>query len=492
MVLKLAVKRRPRIEPPALVPIGGGPATGLAAGGGWQRNAGLLSIATVVISAGNYGFSLVALRLLPPESFSRFAAGQAVLLILGNGAMAAIPWAVARFVATDDRPSTRSEALDFGLRASALQALIAAALAMAVLFIVAGPAIAAVTAAGAAGFSLAAAPVGYLQGTDRVDRLARLRLAEGALRIGASLVVITLLSRDPSLALLGFPIGAAAMLALSLRACRDGFPLRRPDRETARRLLRQSLGLGAVQLLLVMLGASDAVAAQAAGLPTPTVGAYQAASLLGRIPLFISAAVTIAAYTSLSRARDGEEVRHQLGGLLRFYASFAIPVLLACWTVPHSLLAIFAPDSTDLVASLLRYTSLSGAAVGVVNCMTTAHQARRRIRPAASILLPIAVAQPLLLIVLGHTSGVKSFSWALVGISGLAMAAITWDARRWLRWTRPRALAPRAALIAVASCAFWTHNPLLWIVVMLAVTAGAGALLKFGDVTTGESSKSEH
>jgi O-antigen/teichoic acid export membrane protein len=290
--------------------------------------------------------------------------------------------------------------------------------------------------------SLVAGPVGYLQGTDRVPTLARYRLIEAAVRIASGLIAVLLISRGPALSLGSFAVAGLVMFVITVRSCREAWPLRRPDAGAAKDLVRQSARLGAVQILLCMLAALDTVAVQAAGFSSGVTGSYQAAALLGRIPLFISTALSIAAYTELARAPgDGAAAGH-VRHMLRLYAAVTLPILIICWTVPHSALSLIVPDSYSSTLRLLKYTSLSGAAIGLVNCLTTAHQARGRFRSCLLILGPAAITQPILLIALGRSSGVDAFGIGLVSLSVVTAVAIVWDARRWLLPAQPEPFSP--------------------------------------------------
>ncbi len=452
--------------------------------GSWRRSASLMSAATVLISAANYGYTLAIIRLLRPSQFSGFAAGQSILLVLGNGAMAAVPWAVARYIAVEDRPLARSEALRVGLQASAVQAVGAAIVAMVIIGRVSSVAVASVTALGAALMSFSAAPAGYLQGTDRVSQLARYRILEGMVRVCSGLLAVLVISRTAPAALVGFAVGGAIFLVVALRACRDGLPLHKPDRAATRRLIHASLQLGSVQLLMVMLAALDTVAADAADFSTNVTASYQAAALLGRIPLFISTAVSLAVYTELTRARDDQAVANHVHQLLWFYSVLTVPVVLAWCTVPHSILTLFIPDTYRSAATLLRYTSISGAAIGLINCLTTAHQARGRFRSSIAILAPAAVLQPILLITLGRHFGVTAFAIGLVALSLTTLAAISFDARRWLH--RPMRHPDRSlksallwtVMFAAGLAAGWLRSPVLWTLAIAVLTVSLGLIAK--------------
>lgn len=440
----------------------------------WGRSAGLLSAATILISVANYGFTLVIVRLLRPSQFSAFVAGQSVLLVVANASIAAIPWAVARYIAIETRPNARSEALQFGLRASLLQAIAAALIAELVLFNSSGPAVATVTALGAALLSMAAGPVGYLQGTERVPSIARFRLVEGTVRIGSGLIAVLLISRTAAMGLVGFSVGAAVMLAISLTTTREAWPLHTPDVAESRMLIGRSLRLGGVQLVMCMLGALDTVAITAANFSARTTASYQAAALLGRIPLFISTAVAVAMYTELTRSPNDEAVGKHLRHSLGFYGAISLPILVACWTVPHALLSLLIPDTYSSAATLLKFTSVSGVAIGLINLLTTAHQARGRFVPALRILAPAAILQPLLLIWLGRGWGITAFSVGLVTLSLVTLSLISWDSRRWLRGA---SLGPKGILLAVLPltlAAALVRSPAIWIAVIFAI---AGCLV---------------
>ena len=211
-----------------------------------------------------------------------------------------------------------------------------------------------------------------------------------------------------------------------------------------------------------MLGAVDTVAATAADLSDRTAASYQAAALLGRIPLFVSTAVSIAVYTELTRAPNDEVVGTHIRRMLWFYGAITLPVLLACFTVPHQVLSLLIPRSYTSAATLLRYTSLSGAAIGLVNCLTTAHQARGRFRSSISILAPAAVLQPILLIWLGRCYGITAFAIGLVSLSLVVLVAIAWDSRRWLRGSPVRLTFVFPMVLALSLIAAFVHVPAIW------------------------------
>ena len=400
----------------------------------WALQASLLAGVTVVVSGGNYAFSLVMARLLRPGQFATFSAAQGLLLVLGNGCMAAIPWAVARYIATSPGSRVKQEALHFGLSAAAVQGLIAGPIAGVVLGLTGNLTAGLVTGIAAAALSLVAAPIGFLQGEERVAAIAYARVLEWVVRVGVGLGAVLLLRRTAASALCGYAAGSAVVVVIGLVACRRGFPLRRGGRSLERALVRQSVNLGGIQLFVAMLAALDTVSALASNFSPQVDAGYQAAALLGRVPLFLSAAIGLAAFVHLSRADEGDDLAEQLSKALSLYAVVAIPCILVCWTVPAGVLHHLFPSRYVDVSQILKYTSISGAAVGWMNVVSTAHQARGRFRPALIIMGTAACAQPILLVTAGRTLGIWAFTITLVAVSVAGAVALTIDARRWLRF----------------------------------------------------------
>lgn len=427
----------------------------------WGVNATVLTIATVVLSAGNYAYSFVIVHLLGAREFARFSAAQGLFLVIGSGCMAAIPWAMARFITERDSRAARREAMHFGLLASALQGLLAAAIAGAVLWSTAGAAVGVMTAIGTFAVSVVAVPVGFLQGIDRIRAIAGIRVLEFLVRVGSALAVVILISRSASAALIGYPIGSVALIAVGLYLARSGLPPMRGESDTIRVLARQSLNLGAIQVFLSMLGALDGVAALAAHLGTVATASYQAAALLGRIPLFLSTAISLAVYTHLVTPRRHADLRNRMGQALSMYMAATVPLLIACLTVPAGVIHMLLPASYVDAASLLRFTAVSGAAVGWINVISTAHQARSRFRPAIRILGIAAFCQPIVLICAGRVGGLWVFAATLAAVSVVAAAVLSFDARSWIPvrvglWTPLLgAGAVGAAFVARMSVAAW-------------------------------------
>lgn len=430
------------------------------------RGAGFLALATVIVSALNYVFSLALVRVLPPGAFVDVVAVQSLLLVLGTGVMSAVPWVVSRQVArargSDDETRVARESLHFGITGSLVQGVPVALVAGVVGWNLGGPGLGVTAAVAGFALSLVAAPIGFLQGQGRFGAIATIRLGEAVLRVGSGLVLALVLQGSPVGALAGFPIGSFALAGAGLLLCSRGFPLRRPHRAATAALVRHALWLGGVQVVLSLLGAVDTIVAAASGLTGEDAYAYQLSALLGRVPLFLSVAVAQALYPSLARAGSDRDVRAELRQSSGLYLRVAAVVVFAAWTVPLSVLGVVAPQGAEQVGQLLRITVLSGALVGLLNVLTTAHQARGSYAAVLGLMVPVAVLLPVALLAAGRF-GATMFALTSLILLAVLVGLVAVQCRRW--WAgagaRPGPL-PAIALFAAVG---------------LGVAAGAGGLL---------------
>jgi O-antigen/teichoic acid export membrane protein len=420
----------------------------------WHGSVGYLSLVTVFVGLANYGMMLALVRLLPSAQFNDFAAGQSLLLVLGTGSNAALPWAVARYLAGPREPRAAGKAMHFGLVGSAVQALVLAPVALIVSWSLAGPWFALTACVSTIMISLLAGPTGYLQGENRLGSIAAARSLETAVRVSISVVLVAILSRNAALAMVGFPIGSAVALAFALRRGRAGFPLHHMNRVAAMRLVSSAGCLGAVQVLLAGLAGLDTVYADGAAFGTVAIGSYQTAALLGRVPLFLSSAISTAGYTTLVAAPDDTVAGRHLRAALRTYAWLALPFLIGAVTLPEQVLSVVVPAKYTATHELLRYTCVAGLLVGAINVVTTSHQARGRFRSSIAILCCAVAVQSVVLFLTGRTAGVVGFAVGSLTVSAVTLAALLVDARQWLRGVRmslDRTLLPIVALAAVAA-----------------------------------------
>lgn len=396
------------------------------------RAAGVLAMATVGIGAANYLMSLIAVRLLPAGQFSDFAAGQQLLIVLGTGSMSALPWAVARFLAGSEDPRRSGQAMGFGLLGAGVQALALAPVALVVGWVVAGPAFAAAVCVATLGISLLAGPIGYLQGREQIIEIAAARSYETALRIGAGIVLVALVSRSAAAALWGFPLGSAAAIGYALHRGRAGFPLQRMPASRVRTLTREAFVLGGIQVLLSALAALDSVYVDTGNFSDTELASYQAAGLFVRIPLYVSASISVAWFTKLVAAPDEARAGVLLRQSLRAYSAVAGPILLALLLVPARLVHLLVPAEYAQTLPMLRILGVGGVALGAINIISTGHQARGRFRGCLTILAAAAALQATALLIAARGGNLTLFAVLTSATALVTLAAVAWDGRLWL------------------------------------------------------------
>jgi O-antigen/teichoic acid export membrane protein len=435
----------------------------------WRRGAGILAISTIAIGLGNYAVALLMTRILSAHEFSRFASGQGLLLVLGTGSMAALPWAVSRYIASQEYDHSLPKALYFGLAGSLVQAVVLGSIAFGASWFIGGPDYGATIFAAVFLISLLAGPIGYFQGINDLEAIAAVRSLETIVRIAAGLAVVLTLWSSATGALLGFPVGSAAALAFALWRARSAFPLRRLERAVELALARQALLLGAIQVLLSMLAALDTVYVATANLSVSDGASYQSAAIFGRIPLFFSGALSVACYTALVQAHDNDSVRRVMADCVRSYSWLTAVFVAACVTVPGSLFHLVIPSGYAKAPELLRITCVLGAAIGLINVITTAHQARGRYGSSILILVAAVAAQALALPLAGRMGGVTYFALAGAVVGAGCLLGLGIDARRWLAVPRFRITWPAVASGALILTMIWAA-PGWWLAAATALT----------------------
>lgn len=368
-----------------------------------------LMTSTVVIGVLNYGYALVLLRLLRAPDYTGYAAGQALLLAVGAVAQCAVPWVLAHELATAraDRVRRRA-AVSFAILANTV-----AGLAGAVITVVIATRFASVPAELAIGASVVAifvsnTTIGWLQGECRFGLLATVMVGEvvGKIVVGLGLVAA---GAGAAGALAGYGVGALFAVVVGLVVMRhDLRPVLATDR--LRRSLRTTLGMTAMQGLLAAQANLDVLLVAVLPLLPAESAGYQAAALLGRIPVFVSTGLAVVLFPLLTEAGDRAAV---LRAALGTYAGIAACVLAALCTAPARLVALVIPGSFTGSATLLPLLALVGASVGVVGLITAYLQALQRYRRA----IPVQVGG-----LLAAAAGVVA-GWRLAGPAGVAVGA---------------------------------------------------------------------
>lgn len=395
-----------------------------------------VTASTVATSAANYAFSLVLIHVLTPAGYSSYAAVQSLLLILGSGCMAAIPWALAHHVATDPTPGAARQAMGFGLVAASLQGIGFAAAAFAIVVPTAGLPLAWAAATAAFSLSLITAPLGVLQGRQQLRTIAALRVLETVVRLGVAGLLLAIVRRDPTLVVIGFTVGSLTLFVAAAVTTRWALPPRWSAPATSRSLLRRSVRLGVVQLALASIGVVDTIAVTFTSLSVPDTAAYQIAALLGRIPLYLGTAVALAYFPALSKLDHEHQAGPVLAAATRLMALVGVSVAALVATCPPVLLGFVTADHASQVRTLLPATAVCGATVATATVVLTGVQARGRYRTAMALVIPLALAQPLLLVATGHTGSVLAFAVAAATLGTAALVVAMAGSRAWRPWSQ--------------------------------------------------------
>jgi len=442
-----------------------------------QRHAAVVSATTLVVSLANYAFSLVLIRLLPVADYVTYASIQSLLLVLGSGGMAAIPWAVARHVALTRTTRAAGEALGFGLVASILQGLVFAGLTFALVAPASGVRLGAATGAAAFALSVVAAPLGLLQGQGRLVAISVLRVIETVVRIGLSLVLVAAVAADPLSPITGFIVGSAILTVAALVVCRAAFPLRRAARETYLGLLRHSALLGVAQLGLAALGTVDTVVIALSHIATIDARDYQVAALLGRVPLFVGAAVAMTYFPQIASATSAGTARLQQALATRLMVVLGVPVAVLLATTPIWALDIIALGRAAQVSHLLPLTAITGITVATATVLACARQARKRYGRLFVLLLPIVAVQPFLLVAAGNLGTATAFAAFAASVGVLALAILAFDLRSWRPWSLVRKSDVAGILVIVVLAVVGREIVWVWWVAAIAAVVLCGRAL---------------
>ncbi|MGW4705699.1 lipopolysaccharide biosynthesis protein [Streptomyces sp. NPDC004285] len=369
-----------------------------------------IATAVVVVGALNYAYSLVLTRLLDVSGYATFAAGQGLIVCTAAVAVVTVPWMLAQALARARSDGERGEAVRFAVVTAFAGGTVAAVVVAAVSMEFASAVTTLVIAGATMAVYVTRVSAGWLQGTERLRTLAVLTALEAALKFGVGLFFVTALGMGETGALAAF--GIAVLPYVFFRPRRyPGVP-RRPWRAVSadRRLWRRAMGVASIQGVVAMLAAVDIVLV--AMLPTDRAAAasYQAAVMLGRVPLFLASAVSIAFLPALSRRRAGDPLT---ASALRMYLTVALPLTVVAATAPGALLTMIFPPGYSMVSTLLTCTAASGLALGALALLVTFAQAVNDYGCLRTLLAGLAVYVTALLT-----------GWAVGGVLGMAVGGL--------------------------------------------------------------------
>ncbi len=395
-----------------------------AAGSGGET---VVMAATAAVSGLNYLYTIIMIWLLPPSQYVVVGSVSALLLIFGTVAGASVPWVLAREVATSPHdPDRRRKAACFALGATLIQAVGAAGVTCLVAVEYAAPVTLIIASVAVIVIYAASTAAGYLQGQMRFGLLAALRVSEVVIKMATGTVLV-LAGHGAGGAIAGFAFGAAAVAAVGgwcmssdLRWVRGAL--------FDRALWSATAGLLSIQGGVAVLASLDIVVASVAVGTSTQLATYQAANILGRVPLFIGAALSIVVFPRLAVlvSRRAADIRDSL----RLYARVCVPAAVVIMTAPSSLVSHLFPASYGNVASILPWAALAGLGIGLVNLATTYFQAAGIIRRPTLILAAGIVAGAGLDYIGMRAAGPKGLALAVAVQAAAVSAALLRDCHR--------------------------------------------------------------
>ncbi|MET9676235.1 hypothetical protein ABZY68_24550 [Streptomyces sp. NPDC006482] len=369
-----------------------------------------IATAAVAVGALNYAYALVLTRLLDVSEYATFAAGQGLLVCTAAIAVVTVPWMLAQALARAGSDTERAEAVRFAVITAVAGGALAAVVVACVAQEFADPVTTLIVAGATFAVYVTRVSAGWLQGTERMRTLAVLNTVEACLKFGVGLFFVVALDLGEAGALAAFGI-AVLPFAFFLPHRFRGAP-RRPWRSVTvdRELWRRAVGIASLQGVVALLAAVDIVLV--AMLPTDRAAAasYQAAVMLGRIPLFLAGAVSIAFLPALSRRRAGDPLT---AAALRMYLTVALPLTVVAATAPGALLTAVFPAGYTMVSTLMACTATAGLALGALALLVTFAQAVNDYGCLRTLLAG------LVLYVTALVTG-----WAVGGVLGMAIGGL--------------------------------------------------------------------
>jgi glycosyltransferase involved in cell wall biosynthesis/O-antigen/teichoic acid export membrane protein len=434
----------------------------------------VIVIATALVALLNYAFALILLWVLPADKYAVVASITALLLMFGTVAGASAPWVLAREVAVSAGDNLRRQhAIAFAGIVALGQAALAAAICEVIVSRYATSGVALITCSAVVAIFIAAAAVGYLQGTERFRLIAVLRIIEVIVKIvvGATLVKLGLNALG---AISGFTFGALLVLLGAGYAMRSDmiaiFRSRHQRWARAavcdRRLWASTRGIIGIQALTAVIASLDLVIASIMLSGDRELANYQVAQVLGRIPFYIASSLAIIVFPRMARLWDqrGATVASSIRVWIRVCG--AATVIVA--TIPQPILIHILPTRYGSVSVLLPWAALTGFGLGGINLVTTYWQAVGNGKGAIKLLLIICFLSGScdVLSLLGGNTRHLAWSATLTTLAGLC-ALLALVRRDWVKSLRGTIRHGVVIVLPGAALLLLRTHVVAWIAVVL-------------------------
>ncbi len=342
--------------------------------------AGLLAIATVLVGVLNYAYTLLLTYRLPFGNYSVFAGAQSLLFVNGVIGSVGIPWLLAKETAIarqDDDQVRLRRAITFAFWGNLGVGLAASAASGGLVLIFATVPEALLVAGSTLAITIGSTGVGVLQGRGQTTVMALVIVGEVVVKLTVGLLLVYQVQASALCALGGVFAGACILLVTLPVVLKDIGRPNSPRSDSA--LWRDSARIGGVQVGVGVVSSLDTFLVASLGSIRGLGSTYQVAATLGKVPLFISSAVSTAVFPTLTRAH-GHTRRLEA---LQTYSAVAGFIWLALLTAPDPLVHRLFPSDYGSLTRWLPYTAAAGVGLGLLNLLTTFVQsypppARRR------------------------------------------------------------------------------------------------------------------
>jgi O-antigen/teichoic acid export membrane protein len=270
------------------------------------RGPGAIAVAMAVMNVATYGFTIIAARVLGPQSYGALASLLATLLVVAV-AQLGLQATAARRISADPRHVAQIEKTVLGVTYRA-------AFAIGLVLLILTPlvnrvlkldslATAALVAVAAVPMTIVGGQLGVLQGERRWWPLAVMYLASGVPRlvIGTALV---LWRPDETSAMLGVTLGMVPPALLGWWALRTHrVPGVQSEEHGFRLVLREAVHNSQALLAFFALSNADVIVARNV-LPEHSAGLYAGGLILAKAVLFLPQFVIVVAFPSMSTAAE--------------------------------------------------------------------------------------------------------------------------------------------------------------------------------------------
>jgi O-antigen/teichoic acid export membrane protein len=349
-------------------------------------HAGAIVLAGVIaVNVGNYLFHLLSARELGPASYSDVVSLLALAGLIGlplGGVQVVVARTVARLAAAGDEPGLRAF-FRLGLVATGVVS-VAVALAVAILAPVIQEwlgigSLAAIVVTGALTIPALLTPIalGVAQGLQRFTLLSISLAASTTVRL-ATLVFVLALGFGVTAVLAASLVGSLVALAVPLARLDDRL---RGPRSIRPKLSRQALSTSLLPVVIGLLAitaltTADVIVAKAV-FDDHEAGIYGSASLVGRVILYLPAAiVTVLLPKVAARSTRGEASGDILAASIGVTVAASALLTLAYAVLPNTVVRLAFGSAFDDAAGLLGLFGIAMSGYALLNVLLIYHLAR--------------------------------------------------------------------------------------------------------------------